>query len=344
LQGGRYEEAYYGLLSAYEKKNIPDSIAKYAKLYAKTNDSIWLSKNSQTVEQMTAMYDYSRHKKQAEENAVRAEHAEKTRTRLLLLLIFVAIAAAYIFSKVRKAYKKKMADKEKELQTLEEKYVEAMDAYTEADKDIRLLKLEYAKMMEEMNIEKKQLENDIHQLSSQNSHLKDKIEEKVSALNKLESDIREETSIYSSSLQEKNEAIEELKNEIENLTSRIKSLNPDKLEKEFLESDIYQRFLDVANPNKKTSKITKKEWKLFSNTFVRCYPDSYTFIKVNQSLTSDQIRVYMLLKAGFSEGKITLLMDTNNKRITRIKSQVNNKLFGENNAKTLRSNLEIYKK
>ena len=51
----------------------------------------------------------------------------------------------------------------------------------------------------------------------------------------------------------------------------------------------------------------------------------------------------MLLKAGLSEGDILLLMDADNKRISRLKAQANKKLFGEENAKTLRNNLNLKK-
>ena len=64
---------------------------------------------------------------------------------------------------------------------------------------------------------------------------------------------------------------------------------------------------------------------------------------LNHSLTSDQMRVCMLLKAGLSEGDILLLMDADNKRISRLKAQANKKLFGEENAKTLRNNLNLKK-
>ncbi|MBQ5972026.1 MAG: hypothetical protein IJL45_06450 [Prevotella sp.] len=343
LAGGIEESACKGLLYAYKKLGNYDSIAKYAQLFVNANDSSWFAKNSQTVEQMTAMYNYSRHKKQAEENAVRAEHAERIRTRLFLLLLAVIFISAYIYNKVRKAYKKKMMDKEKELHALEDKYMEAMDAYTEANKDIRLLKLEYVERMQEMNAEKTQLQTDIQQLSSQNDQLKDNIEEKISALNKLENDIKEETSIYKSALEEKNETIEKLRNDVISLTKTIKAKSLREHQREFLESDIYSRIQEVLSPQMKAKDISTEEWRLFTQTFCRCYPDFYTFLNVNSNLTPEQMRVCMLLKIGLSEGDMSLLLNVNNMRITRLKTQVNKKLFGEENAKRLRNNLKSIK-
>ena len=243
----------------------------------------------------------------------------------------------------KEATKKKMMDKEKELHALEDKYIEAMDAYTEANRDIRLLKLEYVERMQEMNAEKMQLQTDIQQLSSQNNQLKDNIEEKISALNKLENDIKEETSIYKSSLEEKNETIEKLRNDVISLTKTIKAKSLREHESEFLESDIYSRIQEVLSPQKGAKDISTEEWKLFTQTFCRCYPDFYTFLSLNSNLTPEQMRVCMLLKIGLSERDMLLLLNVNNMRITRLKTQANKKLFGEENAKTLRNNLKSIK-
>ena len=58
---GHKETGYKGLLSVYEKKNIPDSIAKYAKLFAAANDSNFLHVNQEKIHQITAAYNYSHH-------------------------------------------------------------------------------------------------------------------------------------------------------------------------------------------------------------------------------------------------------------------------------------------
>ena len=140
------ESIYKGLFNAYIRKHEPDSIAKYGQLFVNANDSAWLAKNSQTVAQMTAMYDYSRHKKQAEENAVRAEHAERIRTRLFSLLLAVILASAYIYNKVRKRSKEKishisqlyqktnllLADTSSELNRLKEEFQRRTDEDTTA--------------------------------------------------------------------------------------------------------------------------------------------------------------------------------------------------------------------
>ena len=77
LTRGQKEAGYKGLLSVYEKKNIADSIAKYAKLFASANDSSFLHVNQEKVHQITAMYNYSHHQQLAEKKNKRGVEIAK---------------------------------------------------------------------------------------------------------------------------------------------------------------------------------------------------------------------------------------------------------------------------
>ena len=62
-----YDEAgYRGLLCVYSMRHMSDSIAKYAELFAKANDSSFLNINQQYVEQVSASYNFSRQQRIAE--------------------------------------------------------------------------------------------------------------------------------------------------------------------------------------------------------------------------------------------------------------------------------------
>ena len=88
---GHKETGYKGLLSVYEKKNIPDSIAKYAKLFAAANDSNFLHVNQEKVHQVTAMYDYSHHQQMAKQKEQEAKDWKNG-------LVFVSLAAVIILA------------------------------------------------------------------------------------------------------------------------------------------------------------------------------------------------------------------------------------------------------
>ncbi|MBQ4483521.1 MAG: hypothetical protein II934_00750 [Prevotella sp.] len=88
---GHKETGYKGLLSVYEKKNNPDSIAKYAKLFAAANDSNFLHVNQEKVHQITAMYDYSHHQQMAKQKEQEAKDWKNG-------LVFVSLAAVIILA------------------------------------------------------------------------------------------------------------------------------------------------------------------------------------------------------------------------------------------------------
>ena len=97
------EDGYNGLLQVYEKRGVPDSIAKYAKLYANANDSSFLQVNQSVIHQISAMYDYSRHQKMAEKERANAQKAKRGRQALWMALIgLAAFVAALSFESFRR--------------------------------------------------------------------------------------------------------------------------------------------------------------------------------------------------------------------------------------------------
>ena len=107
----------------------------------------------------------------------------------------------------------------------------------------------------------------------------------------------------------------------------------------FYESEIYLLF---HKNSKGPCKITNAEWEtltvLFNSTF-----SSYTdFIHSGKSMTNDQIKVCMLIRMGFAESEMANILNVDNRRVTRIKIQLNQKLFNMDNAKELAINLKAH--
>lgn len=101
IRRGFPEAGYRGLLSLYEKMHIPDSIAKYAMLFAAANDSCYLHVNQEKVHQISAMYDYSRQQQLAEESKAKATRLKFYLVCVLLAVLAAATIAALIYNKVR---------------------------------------------------------------------------------------------------------------------------------------------------------------------------------------------------------------------------------------------------
>ena len=114
---GHKETGYKGLLSIYEKKNIPDSIVKYAKLYAAANDSNFLHVNQEKVHQITAMYDYSRHQQMAEQKEKEVSRLRNIISVILLVCLFAV--GVFYFYRARKLSKiNRLTEKKTELENL----------------------------------------------------------------------------------------------------------------------------------------------------------------------------------------------------------------------------------
>ncbi|MBR1468962.1 MAG: hypothetical protein IJ605_02455 [Prevotella sp.] len=93
VAAGKKEAGYHGLMTFYERKNKPDSIAKYAKLYAAANDSAYLHVNQEKVQQITAMYDYTHHQHKAAEESEKARMREYAIVGILVVGLLLAAAA-----------------------------------------------------------------------------------------------------------------------------------------------------------------------------------------------------------------------------------------------------------
>lgn len=74
-----------GLAQLYKVYNVPDSVAKYTEYAYAMSDSMYAQLTTETVGRMNAMYDYSRHQKEA-----RMER-EKATGRLVFIWITIAI-------------------------------------------------------------------------------------------------------------------------------------------------------------------------------------------------------------------------------------------------------------
>ncbi len=272
---GHKEAGYQGLLSVYEKKNIPDSIAKYAKLFAKANDSSYLHVNQEKVHQISAMYDYSRHQQMAKE---KAKEVSKL-WNIILAILFISLLAVGSFYFYR-------AKKLSKINRLTEKRTELENLLTEKQQELEL--------------------------------------------QKSNSDIISEKQY---------EEIEQLKKQIENYQKRV-SDNLTGKQRLFYDSDIYQHFMSYKSDSFRHQPPTEQEWQSLTTLFRKSFPRYHRFIMEENSLTSDQFKVCVLARLFMPVYAMARILDVDGDRITRIKSQVNKKLFKDETAKTLENHLK----
>ncbi|MBQ8991263.1 MAG: hypothetical protein IJ084_04560 [Prevotella sp.] len=97
-----------GLALLFQKKHMPDSAAKYALYSYEMNDSVYAQMATREVEQMQAMYDYSRNQTLAEQAKEKAEKA-RVRTQLVGIAFFLFIIASTFVA--REVYKKRKIER-----------------------------------------------------------------------------------------------------------------------------------------------------------------------------------------------------------------------------------------
>ena len=108
----------------------------------------------------------------------------------------------------------------------------------------------------------------------------------------------------------------------------------------FFETDIYQLFhtRSVFHIGQKCP--NKQEWKKFEATLRRYFPRYYQFIVKEGGLPENQCHLCILIKAGFNEQEMGVLMGKDSNQIYRLKKLANKKLFGTADASSLKPHLE----
>ena len=175
INNGQPEAGFEGLLSIYEKKNIPDSVAKYARLLAAANDSSYMHVNQEHIHQISAMYDYSRQQQIAVKHADEARKAKRDRLALVIISIVLVISAYYFFKRYHR-------QSEEKLLRLSLAYDKGKAELAAAINSLQLLNSEYASLSRENDNIKKELlsriqskEKEIKALNDKTNHLETRL-------------------------------------------------------------------------------------------------------------------------------------------------------------------------
>lgn len=118
IKYGYLSEGYRGLLSIYREKQNIDSVNYFSRQYEAAQDSLHNKMQTDAIHQMSALYNYSRSQKEAE------QEREKAQDRLYLLsiisfatiiLLMAVIFVAWLYRKNQKAKKARIAELEETL-------------------------------------------------------------------------------------------------------------------------------------------------------------------------------------------------------------------------------------
>ena len=162
-------DACRGLLAVYQKRKVPDSIAKYARLFEAAIDSLNNKRRIETMHQMAALYDYHRYQQKADMEALAAAEARNRANIAIALIVLILIASGIIFTKYRKSKQKeldKMSEECLVISGLLSKARMELDEERKATESLDNLEAEMQEKIEEKTNEVKELENRLQQLEA----------------------------------------------------------------------------------------------------------------------------------------------------------------------------------
>ena len=136
-----------------------------------------------------------------------------------------------------------------------------------------------------------------------------------------------------------------LKDEIEKLNTTINNYQQTKTKEPvdnldaFLSSDIAILITKKADSKTEKPHITDRQWSLLQSQFCRCLPVLFKTFSEGKSLSSLQQQICILLILGIPEASMRKMLDCSKTVFSDAKSRSNVKLFGQNDARSLKNNL-----
>ncbi len=136
IKYGHLSEGYRGLLSIYREKQNIDSVDYFSRQYEAAQDSLHNKMQTNAIHQMSALYNYSRSQKEAE------QEREKAQDRLYLLSIisFATIILLIVVIVVAWLYRKNQKEKKARIAELEETLNNARSQRNAVQEELRILK------------------------------------------------------------------------------------------------------------------------------------------------------------------------------------------------------------
>lgn len=151
IGSGEDEAAYRGMMLYYQKKRDIDSVVKYANLYADANDTMHARMRNNTIEQMSALYDYSRYQIKAKEEEAHAAKLAYT----LLITIAISFVIILFGSYIYRRYKREKAE---EISNLQNEYESTVEKLNNSQADYNTLTNDHQALLEQKKKEIEQLE------------------------------------------------------------------------------------------------------------------------------------------------------------------------------------------
>ena len=333
LQAGFHEAAYKGFLAFYKQKHIADSIAKYAQLFADANDASYLNTEQDVIHMSSAMYDYGRYQRMAEEERQQTK-LEKGKRRIAVALLIVALVTAF------SAFRLQKKNGQKKYMQLSKDFDVAKTELAHARQEAQQQELDHMEQIREKDEKAAKLLEQIKAGNADNSGISKDVVLLERRLHNLEEETEEMRMQHLEDMNAKNREVKALMEKSEKLASKLNQYSSVDMESAFKKTAIYQLFDERRHPRYAKKLVTDQEWEALTDEFRKYFVQYYAFIFVDNNLSVNQRRYCILVRLGFSAADIDILMKTDTNKRYRLRRLVNERLFGNPDAKSLEEHLK----
>ncbi|MEE1092970.1 MAG: hypothetical protein UHZ01_07835 [Prevotella sp.] len=148
------EAASKGLMQVYQQLGKPDSVMKYAQMFADANDSACLISSAEEINRANALYNYNASRRQTDTMKQKAEKYKHTIAVGCILFIVVISLVTYIIIRYRQKTKS-------DFLKLNTRYFKTLDKYNQSEKDLQLLNDDINKFKTEKEKETENLRQEL---------------------------------------------------------------------------------------------------------------------------------------------------------------------------------------
>ena len=298
------ENGASGLMKLYAQLHQPDSTAKYAHIYAATNDSANRIHSAQEIIRMERLYDYTA----AQQQVITKSDKIAALWKVLFLTVIVCLTFLGSLVWLTRMIRRRTRIHQQAMQAQQAKYERTV---AEIEETAATLQIDYLRILQNC----RQAEAELLRLREQTNVDRQQQEALVQVKEKEISELRKSLTTYEAHFN----------------VAEWSQKSP-------LASHTFIAMLHQLAQEGRA--VNTQDINDLTQVIKNCLPDFYTKIEAfADCLTSQELFVLFLTRLDFSPFEITNLLGLSKQRISNIRRDLNLKLFGEKGTRSLNSHV-----
>ena len=308
------DPVYAGLLRVFQQRGQADSIARYAHLYCAANDSSIAITDRELAAQAAANYNYTRSQNEA---VLQKEQSSR------LLVALIALGAILIASTTITIAIIKHNRERKRRQNLEIAHLRHNLKFTKSEYATQIQALKQLESMHKTSMDL--LRQDVNRLNIEKEEDKSQLEE-----------AQRMSASYEESINRLSTDIERKKHRIETLEHLLGKYQMEKNAQDFEDMQVVKHIKELM---KNYDKMTKHDCHELIEAGRIHYPLLLEDLQNSNNITRRAIQVCLLLLVCDRVEDIANLLDVTGSRITNLKGDISQALFGKKDSRSLTQKL-----